>query len=38
MAQVAKKYAKALYDVALDKDMLEAIYEEFATIDQAVES
>ncbi|ATH59605.1 MULTISPECIES: F0F1 ATP synthase subunit delta [Staphylococcus] len=37
MANVAKKYAKALFDTAKEKEMLDLMYEEFSTIDQAVQ-
>ncbi|RIM98241.1 F0F1 ATP synthase subunit delta [Staphylococcus shinii] len=38
MAKIAKKYAKALFDTAKDADILDAMYEEFSTIDTAVQS
>src|SRR5699024_4308134 len=36
MANVAKKYAKALFDTAKEKALLDQMYEEFSTIDEAV--
>lgn len=36
MANVAKKYAQALYETSLDKDVLDLMYDEFAVIDEAV--
>ena len=32
MAKVAKKYAKALFDVALDTNQLDVVYEDLETI------
>lgn len=37
MAKIAKKYAKALFDTAVDHNELETMYESFSTIDSAVE-
>ena len=37
MANVAKKYAKALFDTAKEKALLDQMYEEFSTIDEAVQ-
>lgn len=34
MAKVAKKYAKALFDVALDTNQLDVVYEDLETISQ----
>lgn len=36
MANIAKKYAQALYETSLDKDVLDLMYNEFAVIDEAV--
>ncbi|MGN5882374.1 MULTISPECIES: F0F1 ATP synthase subunit delta [Staphylococcus] len=36
MANVAKKYAQALYETSLDKDVLDLMYDEFAVINEAV--
>ena len=35
MAIVSKKYAQALYETSLDKDVLDLMYEEFAAVDEA---
>ncbi|HLR18775.1 MAG TPA: F0F1 ATP synthase subunit delta [Staphylococcus sp.] len=37
MANIAKKYAKALFDTAKDTDKLEVMYEEISTINEAVQ-
>ncbi|KRG09539.1 F0F1 ATP synthase subunit delta [Staphylococcus sp. NAM3COL9] len=37
MAIIAKKYAKALFDTAKDTNNLEMMYEEFSTINEAVQ-
>ncbi|GEP79845.1 F0F1 ATP synthase subunit delta [Staphylococcus carnosus] len=36
MAIIAKKYAQALYETSLDKDVLDLMYDEFAAVDEAV--
>ncbi|MCG7340012.1 F0F1 ATP synthase subunit delta [Staphylococcus sp. ACRSN] len=36
MAKIANKYAKALFDTAVDHESLETMYESFSTIDYAV--
>ena len=38
MANIAKKYAKALFDTAKDADILDDMYDEFSTINEAVQS
>ncbi|PHK49113.1 F0F1 ATP synthase subunit delta [Staphylococcus edaphicus] len=38
MAKIAKKYAKALFDTAKDADNLDVMYDEFSTINEAVQS
>ena len=35
MANVAKKYAKALFDVSIDKDRLDLMYEELQEVSHA---
>ena len=35
MADVAKKYAKALFDVSIDKDRLDLMYEELQEVSHA---
>ncbi|WP_251518255.1 MULTISPECIES: F0F1 ATP synthase subunit delta [Staphylococcus] len=37
MANISKKYAKALFDTALDVDQLDVVYDEFSIIDQVVQ-
>ncbi|NWK83338.1 F0F1 ATP synthase subunit delta [Staphylococcus sp. GSSP0090] len=38
MANIAKKYAKALFDTAKDADILDDMYDEFSIINEAVQS
>lgn len=38
MADVAQKYAQALYDVTLSHNVLSEVYDEFTEINTAVES
>lgn len=35
MANVANKYAKALFDVAIDKDRLDLMYDELSEVSEA---
>lgn len=36
MAIIANKYAQALYETSLDKDVLDVMYDEFTAVDEAV--
>ncbi|MDH9161552.1 F0F1 ATP synthase subunit delta [Staphylococcus succinus] len=38
MANIAKKYAKALFDTAIDNNNLDLMYEELSTINEAVQT
>ena len=38
MANVANKYAKALFDVAIDKDRLDLMYDELSEVSEATKN
>lgn len=38
MANVANKYAKALFDVAIDKDRLDLMYDELSEVSEATKT